>query len=228
MRGTVSRPWQVDVSVGGAAFGVGAGGVLALVIAGGLAEESVWSERWWWIPAILFSLLTALGGYMLAAVYFPVPLPETRAAREAKAQLGISLRLYGGEEFALLEVALQIGHLDIDNGTMNVRVPDWVQISACDERGLSAGPGLGDMAHSGESLDGGAHGLNYWRQGGLRFSAFTATSLYFRLSAEENHGDIPFEFKMSAAALQGTVYAKCVVPPGELRLPPEQPSDDGA
>jgi hypothetical protein len=188
------RQWAIDVSVGATACAVGAGGVLALVVAAGLAEDSVWSERWWWISTIVFAALTLIGVYMLAAVYFPFRLPETRASREAKANVRINLLLFPDRTFARLEVAMVIGHLDIQNASVNVRVPDWVQISACDEQGVPTAV-LGEMASSPESLDEGAHGINYWRQADVRFSAFTAVSLHYRLWAKENHGAIPFEFE---------------------------------
>jgi hypothetical protein len=63
------------------------------------------------------------------------------------------------------------------------------------------------MAHSTESLDGGAHGLNYWRQSDIRFLAFTAISLYYRVEFGARKEPFPFEFRLYASALQGGIHA---------------------
>jgi hypothetical protein len=216
----VPRQWGVDVAVGSAVFAVGAGGILALVVAAGLAEGSVWCENWCWVAAIPFGLLTTAGLYMLAAVYFPLPLPQTRASREAKAQMTIGpvREAYHALGFAVVEVPLRIGHLDIVNASMNVRVPDSVRITRTWSRWGMDVVENGHMAHSAESLDG-EHGLNYWTEDQMQFSAFTSRVMFFRLDSGSLRDEFPFEFRLYASALQGGVWA-------DARFVPKQPDDD--
>jgi hypothetical protein len=210
------RQWQVDVSVGGALFAVGAGGVLTLLVSGGLASNPVWGEPWWWGTLIPFGLVAAAGGYMLAAVYFPWRLPETRAAREAQAQIEITEPrvIATFRDNAIVEVPVNVGRLDIDNATMNVRVPDRVTIYASNDQGAPAIVPTGGMAHSSESMEAGAGGLNYWRQSRVQLSAFTYQAYYFRVDFPIGSQPFPFEFRLTASALHGGVQiGTTVVPP---------------
>lgn len=129
------RQWAVDVAVGAAVLTVGAGGVLTLLVSAGLAMTPIWGKTWFLSAISFFGLLAAVGLYMLAAVYFPWPLPQTRAAREARAELqfGTIRTLLEGPDHAVVEVPLSIGRLDIDNASINVLVPGTLT-SRCTSR----------------------------------------------------------------------------------------------
>jgi hypothetical protein len=214
-QGPTSRPprqWQIDVAVGAALLTVGAGGVLTLIVAAALASPAAWCQLWFWVAVIPFALLTGLGGYMLAAVYVELPLPEPRASREAKAQLTVGDINTPVEEprYAVVEFPLQVGWRDIDNASINVVVPDFVEIRRSNSVGEPlALEGRGSMAHTSETLADSRTESNYWNEARMHFSAFTNQSLWFRLDFDASVGPFPVLFRLSASALQGAVEAQC-------------------
>jgi hypothetical protein len=213
-----------------ALLGVGAAGVVALVVAAGVTEDSLWTETWWWVGTVALGGVTALGVYVLAAVYFPLPLPETRAAREARAQItfGDIKVSRGGDGFKVIEVPVELGHLDVANASLNVRVPGSVVITGSDQMGLTD-MSSGEMAYSTGSMEGHPGGVNYWRTSGVPLSAFTNTSFCYRLEYTDSQEPFPFQFRLYAAALQGGVEARVTVDPNSMFvLPSERSSNDGA
>ena len=62
-----------------------------LVTAGVSDHRNLWQAAWFLVAIAVFALLTLVGVYVLAAVYFSLPLPEPRAPRRGRG------RLPGGE-----------------------------------------------------------------------------------------------------------------------------------
>jgi hypothetical protein len=206
--GKAPRQWQVDVAVGAALLTVGAGGVLTAVVAAGLAAKPAWCQPWFWGIVTPFGLLTSIGAYMLVAVYVELPLPEPRAAKEAKGQVEIGDVRSPTEEpgWAVIEIPLQIGWRDIDNASINVLVPDYVSVRAADRQGALRIFPNGEEDHTDERLPGETTGSNFWRQSRMHFSAFTAVPLIYRVDFEPlAEGRFPYEVRLYASALQGGI-----------------------
>jgi hypothetical protein len=209
------REWAVDVAVGAALLTVGAGGVLALLIAAGTADNPLWGELWWITAVAVSALLALLGLYMLAAVYFHWPLPETRASREARGQLEIEDITATIKEpgLAVVEVMLEVGRHDVNNASVNANVPDYVTIRAANESG-DAVPGSGHVVHLADSAE------NCWTRSGLDLSASTRMPLHFRLTWEPPGESFSFDFNLRAALLHDGVQGSLTItpeddPPGE-------------
>jgi hypothetical protein len=213
----------VDVGVGAALLTVGAAGVLALLIAAGTATVSppLWGELWFLAAVSFFGLLTAVGLYVLSAVYFRLPLPQTRAARETRAdlELGEITVSSDGDGFSVVHAPTGCGRLDIDNATMNFRVPDFSKVHPC----MADGKPLllpGRMEHTSESLyPDNRCGSNYWAQQRMHFSAFVALPMYFRLDYGDHAEPFPIHLRITASALHGAVEAKATITPAVATQP---------
>jgi hypothetical protein len=145
---------------------------------------------------------------MLAAVYVELPLPEPRAAREARAQIKLGEINAPVEEpgFGVVEIPLHIGWRDIDNASINVLVPDFVEIHAADGEGNLLQFRHGSMLHTPDPRE--SHpgtGSNYWQQTRMHLSAFTNQSLTFRLSFRPPVEKFSIDFLLYASALQGGI-----------------------
>ena len=216
------RQWAVDVSVGSAFLTVGAGGVLALHIGAGAATvtPSLDSTTWWRIGVGVSGFFLLLGLYMLAAVYFRLPLPQTRAARETRAELTIQAIDTRATEpgYCLILVVLVVGRLDIDNATMNVRVPDFVRIAVANAHGSPIFQQYGGMERTSESLYADhRYETNYCYQSRTHLAAFTETQFWFRLDVEAPAEPFPFHFRVTASSLHGAVEDTATITP----IPPD-------
>jgi hypothetical protein len=220
------RQWAIDVAVGTAFLTVGAGGVLALLIGAGAATvtPSLWSRTWYDAAIGVSGFFLLLGVYMLAAVYFRLPLPQTRAARESRAEFefGQIAVTDEGPGHAVVHVPVFVGRQDIDNATANVRVPDFVRIVPCSEQGAARPWPPGAMEHTSESLyEDDRHQTNYWVEPRMHFSAFTAQPMYFRLDYTPPVDPFPFHFRLTAAVLHGGVEVGATITPKEQPPVPE-------
>jgi hypothetical protein len=191
--------------------------VLSLIISAALGSKSLWDEGWFVALLVVLTGLTALGLYMLAAVYFRLPLPETRASRETRAELRFGvLRLSAkGPRCFVAEVPLTIGRVDIENASINVVVPDFLKIEMSTRSGVPAPQLLGGMDHTSESLyDDNRCQSNFWQQTLMKFPAFTNQALYFLLCSEPLPTEpFPFRFDLSAASLHGGVRKEVAFDP---------------
>jgi hypothetical protein len=208
------RQWAVDIAVGAACLAVGAGGVLTLILSAALGTKSLWDE-WWYLGFVaVFGALTLLGLYMLAAVYFPLPLPETRAARDTRAEFEIGEVSIAWESDGScgVEIPVRTGRLDVSNVGLNILVPDFVDIHAWLKNGGPLFPANAASDHTSESLYAdGRYQSNYWSQGGMQFHAFTAIGMVFRLSYESPVEPFPMEIRFTASALHGRVVKRATI-----------------
>lgn len=215
------REWGVDVSAGGVFFTVGVGGLLTLVVSG-TPVTKCWYDV---LITLLVVVLTLLGGYMLLALYFELPLPETRASREARGVLEIHGPFFAlsgtmdGTPFRVVKVIFRVGLLDVANATINVRVPDFVTISRSDPAGgLRQIEDSGTTRHFAESLyPDGRHGMNAWILGPpLQLYAGTERVYHFRLDIRPPSSEpFPFQVRVVSAALRKRVVKEWEVsPPG--------------
>lgn len=189
----MDRSDAIHVSVGAALLAIGGGGILALLIyAAGVSRSESWCAPWFLASFGVAGVVTLTGVYMLAALYIPLPLPQTRAAREVSPDLRIdSIDLLGLNAMSVhrtLVVDFRIGLMnhgrgDVTGAVANVLVPvTAMEFTRVDADGAVSSQGTIRQTPESIQNDNAGNPLpsRYWTAHGLVFPGRTASPLDFR------------------------------------------------
>ena len=206
------------IGAGGALFGIGFAGTLALLIyASEVARSdtggSVWADIWFLAFFAFAIAVGSLGVYLLAAVWFGWPTWTTAIERAFQPQLvdttAVAHRLVH-PNFVVVKIGTyNAGRGNVEDALVNVLVPDFItDIQRCDERG-----GIGHPLHMtipGTHTSEGlipyqpSVGSIYW-DGRVSFPGRIALIAYFLLAMPGMRHDFPLRLKITAPELQEPV-----------------------
>jgi hypothetical protein len=203
------------IGTGGGLFGIGFGGLIALLIyASQLSRStppsSAWDERWFLACFALALLSGGIGVYFLIAVWLGLPTWTTAIERTFQARL-VDTNAEGHRLVPHNYIVVKIGTRNagrgnVDKANVNVVVPDFITyIERCDERG-----GQGNPRYAGGGTDRTSEALIpyqpdlgsiYWNNT-VSFPGRVAWVAYFLLDLPGTRHDFPLRLKITAPELE--------------------------
>lgn len=202
------------IGAGGALFGIGFAGTLALLIYASevgrsVTGGSVWGDKWF-LGFFAFALAVGLiGVYLLAAVWFGFPTWTTAIERAFQPRLidtnAEAHRLVHPDYVVVKIGTINAGRGNVTRAMVNVVVPDFItQIDRCGEDGGTGNPRHdGESAHTSEALIRYQpnRGSIFWN-GYIDFPGRTARVTYFRLMMPGMRHDFPLRLRITSPELE--------------------------
>lgn len=173
----MERSDATHLAVAAILLGVGGVGLSILAPLTASADSPDWTAVWFLASAAAFGLFSALGVYVVVAVYVGWPLPPTAAQRAFRPNLAdLKARIrHRDERHAIVEISVRNrGRGDLNDALVNLIVPEFVdEVERCTADG---GPGRPEHAGAFWKED-----EKFWN-GNVSFPGRMVRLLFFRLT----------------------------------------------